>query len=185
MESENRDQFDDLLDGALMHYGNVEPRQGLEGRVLANLAAAPKRRFGPRFLFATATAGCVCALVLVFLTVGTHSRKSRPIAYATASDGSQESKIFAASAHANTPKITTKQQRRLTPATARSADVVLRLSQFPSPRPLSKQEQMLKAYVNEFPKQAALIAKEQMDDEKEMEAFFSQRDTVSHLDQEK
>ena len=35
MEPRGRDQFEDLLDGALKQYGNVEPRPGLEGRVLA------------------------------------------------------------------------------------------------------------------------------------------------------
>lgn len=36
----NDKQFDELLDNALTDYSNVEPRAGLEGRILANLATA-------------------------------------------------------------------------------------------------------------------------------------------------
>ncbi len=40
-------EVDRWLDAALSQYGNVEPRAGLESRVLANLQSASRRRTTP------------------------------------------------------------------------------------------------------------------------------------------
>jgi hypothetical protein len=46
------------------------------------------------------------------------------------------------------------------------------LKQFPAARPLSEQEQLLKAYVNHFPNEAAVVAREQEHRKKKIEALY-------------
>jgi hypothetical protein len=65
--------------------------------------------------------------------------------------------------------------RRAQPAVVVSAAVAVqpKLDQFPSPRPLSEQEQILANYVAEYPETAALIAQlrtEEREKEREEEA---------------
>src|SRR5207237_10794981 len=61
MEANDKDQFDRWLDSALQNYGNVQPRVGLESRIMANLAAqkagmAARRRWWLAVVTAAATA---------------------------------------------------------------------------------------------------------------------------------
>jgi hypothetical protein len=79
---------------------------------------------------------------------------------------------------------------RQTPRNSESATIEAvgaspRLDQFPSQRPLSEQEQLLKTYVSRFPKEAALIADEQAQREKEIEALYSDIRQDSDSEQER
>jgi hypothetical protein len=63
------------------------------------------------------------------------------------------------------------------PASSRSKHTVQgrtqpKLKQFPAARPLSEQEELLKAYVNHFPNEAAVVAREQEHRKKEIEALY-------------
>src|SRR5215475_6584157 len=69
MDSQNRDPLDDLLDGALKQYGNVEPPLGLEARVLANLAAQASRTEA-RWIRVWAAAGVSAAVLVLALWLG-------------------------------------------------------------------------------------------------------------------
>ncbi|HEV2351366.1 MAG TPA: hypothetical protein VG028_16140 [Terriglobia bacterium] len=70
MDEKERSQFvDDLLEASLSQYGNVTPRTGLEGRVLANARAAQERRarwLGAGWLAAGAAAVLIAIGVLNF-----------------------------------------------------------------------------------------------------------------------
>jgi hypothetical protein len=59
-----------------------------------------------------------------------------------------------------------------------------RLQQFPSPRPISEQEAMLVQYVQGFPVQAALIAKQQSEFEEELRRAEKQIETSLSSDQQ-
>jgi hypothetical protein len=58
-----------------------------------------------------------------------------------------------------------------------------RLSQFPSPRPLSEQEQLLVRYVTESPDEAVLVAKEQAERQKELEELIGNESSKADSDQ--
>jgi hypothetical protein len=54
-----------------------------------------------------------------------------------------------------------------------------KLDQFPSPRPLSEQEQILMSYVARYPENAALVAQAQAEErEREEEAAEAAKDTA-------
>lgn len=74
---EKRDErfVDELLDSALAHYAQAEPRPGLEARLLARLRSEPEPAvFGWRWLPMAAAAAVVVAAVLYFAG----GRESRP-----------------------------------------------------------------------------------------------------------
>lgn len=194
MELHDRDQFDDLLDGALKRYGGVEPRAGLETRVMANLAIAQSRAPGRRrWLLGFAIAACACTAL--FIGVMSLRRPSRHVIdtageQTTPDVGTRSSVGTAAAKTAELPTSRSpRRHRRSEPRSEARANPLAsaspRLSQFPAPRPLSEQERMLKAYVDEFPEEAALVAKEQAEREKEVEAFLSDQNTGSNLNQER
>src|SRR6185437_926106 len=89
---QNRDQFDDVLDSALKRYGDVEPRAGLEGRVLARLTEAQVRRHtGWGWALGAAAVAClVITTVLVGNSFWTKAPTVRRNAIATVARKSDE-----------------------------------------------------------------------------------------------
>lgn len=187
MELRDRDQFDDLLDGALKQYSNVEPRAGLEGRVLANLAAQNRfvshRRWVPVFAI---TAG-ICAVSLIVGVVATHHHPGRPIesvsrlavvAGPNSTDPTRETSIR--------EKPRAKSVRRRIEVSAETATVKAspRLSQFPSQRPLSEQEELLVRYVRESPEEAVIVARAQAEREKEFTKLMENQSSNAGSDQQ-
>src|SRR5438874_2522533 len=67
-ENQNDQMLDDLLDRSLAQYSNVEPRAGLENRILAGLASRNERAWQWNWKWTTviAAACLVIALVLMF-----------------------------------------------------------------------------------------------------------------------
>lgn len=180
MESQDRDQVDELLDGALKHYGNVEPRTRLEGRVLARLIAARDHAGTPR---SRAVAFVVVGCTYVLFTVGTiviahhHSRGTdaaiqRPVAIAL-SNRSAETVAPTPKKPRSVAGFSAPPHKVITFAATAAAEGAPRLSQFPSPRPLSEQEQLLKRYVRAFPQEATIIAREQTLREQEFEKLLA------------
>jgi hypothetical protein len=58
------------------------------------------------------------------------------------------------------------------------------LAQFPSPRPLTEQEQFLRIYVRNFPQQAAIVAQDQTKTDQEMEKLLADEFSVRESDQQ-
>jgi hypothetical protein len=159
MESRDRDRLDQWLERALHEYGSAEPRVGLENRILVNLAAqkaqvADRRRWWLAIGTATAMAAVVIA---VWLGSGANDRgksigSSAFNAPSTKHEASTQPVAKRATANAAV-------QRRLRPHRATAVELAEpKLSQFPSPRPLSEQEQMLTRYVREFHQEAVIVA---------------------------
>jgi hypothetical protein len=183
MKDPNQDRLDEWLDKALHQYGNVQPRIGLEGRVAATLdvawsRSATRNRWG----LGIATAAAVCVLS-IFIWKGSSSPQP---AGSTAQN-------FSTQVATDRSPILQLQKRRKTEITKTSNKTRAnsigrevrtaaspRLSQFPAARPLSQQEQLLKAYVNQFPKQAVEIALEQAQREKELQTLYSENSADSN-----
>jgi len=170
MADSKQDELDRMLDAALAKYATVEPRAGLEGRVLANLQAerdrVPNRAWWRGIV---AVAGALAALVVVALALAW--RAGKPSHPAVANQSSTAPEV------STTPIVTTGGGNQVPANQARPQERVAmrraaayhpqpkvvasnpKLDQFPSPRPLSEQEKILENYVTNYPEHAALIAR--------------------------
>ncbi len=166
-QSWNSDSLDRELDGALAQYAAVEPRPGLEERVLANLLAERKQAWA-RSWWQWGAAAAVAAMLLVTSTVLWRSGESRDHFAPQALNSKQDNGADGTRVTANGGRDLTPLSHPALPAkkAARirrhSAAVVTasgpRLDQFPSPQPLSEQEKILERYVSRYPEYAALVA---------------------------
>lgn len=166
-QNAERDDFVQALDAALAKYAAVEPRVGLEDRVLANLHAERTQATPAWWRW-----GAVAALAVVFLMAvvialrpgkpAPEEVKKTPAVPVTPRQEQRREKLTAngetnttsvpvpvrqpTSHHANFPTITL------------AAAASPRLDQFPSPTPLTEQEKILANYITQYPEHAALIA---------------------------
>jgi len=167
---ENHDELDSALDVALAKYAAVEPRPGLEDRVLANLRAEQSRA-PERAWWRWGLAGALATVVVVALALAWRSGKPDPPVIAnhpsTAAPSVKQSGMQAGS---NGGAIPSAPVRRSRPKVQMAVNP--KLDQFPSPQPLSEQEKLLLRYVHEFPQEAVLIAKAQAESEKEIERLI-------------
>ena len=167
------DELDRLLDATLAKYADIEPRAGLEDRILAHLHTEPLRppRHGwLQWGLAGAVAGIAVVTILVWSpshvphpVIANHpqatilrpaTREGKPAPHAT--------NEIAAAKHASMPKAVA---RRAPASTAVAA--YPKLDQFPSPQPLTAEEIALAKYAKNFPKEARLVAQAQEDFELE------------------
>jgi hypothetical protein len=183
MKDQNQDRLEDWLDKALRQYGNVQPRIGLEGRVAATLEVARRRSATrKRWGLCVGTAAAVC---VISTFIWKDSNSPQPVGNTVHNFSTQLPKDATPkipgvhktkkSGISNAANNTRRNSRNPGIRTAASP----RLSEFPAVRPLSQQEQLLRAYVNQFPKQAALIALEQAQREKELQALYTENSTDS------
>ena len=154
-----RDTFlDQLLDASLARYAQVEPRPGLEERLLAGVRAEPSRPLWWRWAWLPATAGAV-ALIVVGALVLSERREPTPPASRVARTAEAPTAVAPSPAVKETvpgaPAKTTPRATRPTPA---SLAALPRRQEFPSPSPLSEQEQLLLRYVQQTPKEEVLTA---------------------------
>jgi hypothetical protein len=160
MDSENRERLlEERLDAAWKQYSYIEPRLGLEGRILASVQAERNRLiFRPwRRWPATAATLLVVVTGLVFLILW---KPTRPVPGVTRSAAVSEARsqppnvVSQPRASVRFPLTRKVRRKRLAPAFAEP-----RLDQFPSPMPLSGQEEMLARYVQERPQEAMMVAR--------------------------
>jgi hypothetical protein len=195
MTKKQQDELDNALDAALAKYAAVEPRAGLEDRILANLRA-DWSRVPDRAWWRWSVAGALAAIVVVALALAWRSGKpSRPVVAnhspATTQASKEQATLAVSSGDANErPLYTSNSTIRRTTNPVRRETVVAaspklgqpkldqpKLDQFPSPQPLSEQEKILQSYVAEYPEKAVLIARARSEalqrDLEEMNAFAS------------
>jgi hypothetical protein len=162
--------FDEALARYASKYAAVEPRAGLEERIMANLQAEQTTRVATFGWWRWAIAGAMAAVVVVGLTLAWRSAKpSKPTVANRSQPSTQESRK-------STPVIVAQDStaihsrghtliRRATihrPSTAPGENIP-KLDQFPSPQPLSEQEEILASYVNQYPEHASLMAQARME----------------------
>jgi hypothetical protein len=167
-EAQRKDELVLSLDTALANYAAVEPRAGLDERVLANLRAerarAPESSWW-RWGFAAAVLLIGAALAWRTAHPSHPVLVNRPVETQPAPTQSRET----ANAGAKTipervpPR---RKQNRLPISTKLAADP--KLDVFPSPQPLSEQELALARYVRNFPRDAKLVAQAQEVSEREV-----------------
>jgi hypothetical protein len=150
---------DEQLNAALKEYGAVEPRPGLENRILANLRGASKQETSRTWHWWPVLAA-VAGMLLIGAAI-LHKTKPHSSASALAT-GTRP----AAPAATPEPKASGSQARVLTasrphPPERQVLASAPRLEQFPSPEPLSEQEEFLARYVEQFPREAVLVARAQ------------------------
>ena len=147
---ESKGKLDQLLDQALAEYGNVEPRPGLENRIISTLRSAPGRSaYRRRWTFALVPIAALLALTIWF-AVGSRtpaSLKQDPQAKAA---GTVKVPVAPNTAAKQQPRVALRQthRRNLRPANlASGSTAVSTLEQFPSAHPLTQEERLLVAYV--------------------------------------
>jgi hypothetical protein len=168
-----RDLEDDVLDrtvnDTLEKFADVEPRAGLEQRVLARLRGQQEREAGA-FLWRWATVVTLVAVgfVLSLSAVLHRVKPENGIALRRAlvtTPNLPNLETHAANRGASNPipahragdRKTT--QPRLVRHVATPAVSAPRLDRFPSPRPLSEQEKILQTYFSTHPEDAVLVAR--------------------------
>ena len=171
MRSSADDALDRALDAALAKYSDVEPRAGLNERIMANLRAESKPAVRAWWRWGLA-AGAI-AVVAVALALAWRSGSTRP------PEITQHPRVVAPSAP-EAPQIARHDRDVVTPLNSPirtkvglrpKAEVVAtapKLDVFPSPHPLSDEELALARYVRNFPADAKVLAAEQADSEKEV-----------------
>jgi hypothetical protein len=184
---QTHDALDRALDAALAKYAAVEPRTGLEDRILANLRVeqehAPNRGWWYRNVAAVAVAAMV--LVISGLAWRAATRRAPTIADRTPAmaPSVELSSPQIASTRPPDPDSMSEHTRRRSHSAAPANP---KLDQFPSPQPLSDQENLLARYVDAFPEHAVLLARARTEalqrDQIEETRLDSQRDGATDSD---
>jgi hypothetical protein len=182
--SDERDTLDRELDAALAKYAAVDPRPGIEDRVLANLCAEREHaaaRVWWRWpaLAVVAAALAVAVVALMVKTEMGRPNRSAPETTAqrppTTPPGDQAIEVRSATneigspAHPTASTAAKKPSRRRVSHAQEFIAYGPRLDHFPSLRPLSQEEKLLVRYVQDFPQEAVMIAKAQQEFEIEVE----------------
>ena len=167
MTNGKQNELDRMLDAALAKYAAVEPRTGLEDRVLANLRAE-QAHVPDHAWWRWSAIAAVAAVILVVLALSLRRDKpSRPIVVNHPSTPIEVPKERATQtvsyAHGSgtrpaRPSTARKPAMRSSPPEVAIASTP-KLEQFPSPQPLSEQEKLLQNYVAQNPEQAVLLAR--------------------------
>jgi hypothetical protein len=166
-DNENRNTSDDLdrtIDAVLAKYASVEPRAGLDERILANLRTADTR-ITDRGWWGWNVAAALAAVLIMMATLWRWSMPAPPIAVHP-SAGQQTAPTESANREINITLKNIPSQSRDIRHRAKHEVVAAnpKLDVFPSPLPLSEQEKLLAIYVAQFPERAELIAEARMAD---------------------
>jgi hypothetical protein len=185
-QSSQSGELDRQLDAALAKYAAVEPRPGLEERVFANLNTE-RAQMADRPWWHWGLAGAFAVALIIAAAVAWKSHvPSQPVianhpAWTAPLPPVPMPRVVAA--NANPPMM-----RSLHKTAAKSAPVP-KLEVFPSPQPLSEQEQILAAYVRQFDDEAVLLARAQtelmlQDQQEELQAMHENSISVQRHDKE-
>jgi len=161
----NREERERRVDSALnraLAQENVEPRDGFEERLLANLVAQPERRPWWRWIWVPALAA---AVALVAIVVGLQAlRRPVPVIETHSVKAPPEQPVVTAKSQAKPlPAVRRKVVRRVRPPVqfARVSAPLPKQDVFPTPVPPTQQERMLLGLIHRRPRQAQEIAAEQ------------------------
>jgi hypothetical protein len=168
MELNDRNPIlDNLLDSGLKQYGQVLPRTGLETRVLANLRAEQENQVAHTWLWwPTVVTVTLCAFAAgALFMIRKPSNNPEPRIQRSALDTASQGRLGPVATNPAPAPMLGPGSKWGTSVRSRSRvasiSVAPRLEQFPSPAPLSEQEEMLVRYIRERPHEAALLARAQ------------------------
>lgn len=180
MELDNEKQpIDRWLDAAIKEYGSTEPDTGLDQRVLRNLTAKSVRGTGWSKWWALAAIAAVVLLVAGVLLIKSRHEPQRIAVIPNQQINAIEPPQTPAE------KMTIRDRaphKKAHPSAMKEVAVQAWPIQFPTPQPLSTQEQLLAQYVREQPKQAQLVAHARAKLLQENLAGFEQRDPKEKIE---
>ncbi len=195
MNAEDRDrQLDRWLDEALARYSDVEPRAGLEQRILSNLRTQPQRRPWWQWAWIPVAAAVLIAAGVLWMT-----HPARPDAPPSRAEGGpplaehREARVgpeAAPSSRAQRAKVDQGGGRPHRPAPQANLQVASATEDlprqevfpsregvgpmFPSPAPLNTQELALIHLVKRDPEEVRMIAQEQEADRQRLAKMFEE-----------
>ncbi len=160
-ESNERDHdLDRVLNTGLSMYARVEAREGLEQRILSNLRSQETSTHSNWWAWGLAAAVLAVIIVAVAWRFNGHPRPS--IANHPATQQTPEGHVAprktGSSIAQNVAPVRHPVARRTGPGKTNP-----KLNQFPSPQPMSEQEELLAMYISQDPEHAALIAEARME----------------------
>lgn len=152
-DREKNKQLDEMLDSLLASYSAVEPRPGLETRILANLRDAahnemPSRLWNFKWLWAAAAA--LAAIIVGAVLIGRdHGTVAPPTVVQVRQPVSPEQTANYGSPPKTAINIVGRASRKRVQPGIQSASLPLNQRQqlFPTPTPLSEQEQLFLRYL--------------------------------------
>ncbi len=180
MNREERERMlDRLLDDALAARSE-EPRPGLEDRILAQLRAQPERRLWWQWAWAPAVAALVIVAIGVYVA---QKRQSEPRIAETQRRTEQSAKLEHRDAETRrTTEQAAKSERRDAEARRTTVErerslkvqsqVLPRLEVFPSPAPLTAEEQALLVLLRRDPAEARRTAQLQEADREQVQKYL-------------
>jgi hypothetical protein len=158
----NNSALDQQLDAALAKYAAVEPRVGLEERILANLRAQ-REHAAARGWWRWAAAGALAMVVIILVVfLSWRTRKPQLVNVPNPVTKQRVSNNQVADDAVLPPRDVPSIRKAVTNRTSHSiqaATAAPHLSRFPSAEAMSDQEKMLAGYATEFQEQAVLIAR--------------------------
>ena len=164
-EQDKEQKLDELLDSMLREYSAVEPRPGLETRILANLKSSRAERKPWFSISVWAWSGAAAAVVLLAVLV-LHLARPAVQPPPTRVEAVKASPVQPAPVNAAEGHETERRQARMIQRTHKHHVQKLvdnRPDVFPTPAPLSEQEELLMRYLAGTPKEE-LIAQSRPDE---------------------
>jgi len=160
-ETTENDELDHVIDAALSKYAAVDPRAGLEERVLANLRGQ-RGQAPPRSWFGWAAAMALAVVIILVASLLWSARKPHLVQAPQPVVQPPIDEVQIASHPVLPPQnigSIRKSAKNRNPHSTAATTAAPRLSQFPSPEGMSDQEKMLADYTAEYREQAVLIAR--------------------------
>lgn len=186
-DNQRHKDWDHELDLLLANYSAVDPRPGLEGRVLANLRREQEFHDRPT-MWRWAVAVCVAAAMVLFVLLWPRPKVVEHKAAVHQTSGGQQGPTQVQTTPQELGPERLAQGSKSGARTRRVPNVVANtghphLDQFPSAQPLSDQERALLDYVRRSREEAVLLARARMEvlrrDREEEESIVRQTDLGS------
>lgn len=161
-----KDESDRALDAALAKYTSVEPRAGLEERILAHLRSADAPTIVHPWWNWRIAAVLAATLLIAASVLSRWNKASQPPIVLQRPQVKEAPIAPQVANRENSPASQKKLPRRRGMRTQTQQEIIAaapKLDVFPSPLPLSEQEKILSLYVEKYPEHAALVAEARMD----------------------
>jgi hypothetical protein len=142
-EPEKDQNLDQLLDSLLTSYSDVEPRPGLETRVIANLRdqAGRRKSWQWRWVWAGCVTAALTALAFIVVLERPIEPPRPPVAHAVSLSVDRSAPAVTQRHHVAKKAIQPRHQEPVVAAVDKRPD------RFPTPAPLSDQEKLLLRYL--------------------------------------
>ncbi len=180
-EKDKQMQIDEMLDSMLASYSSVEPRPGLETRILAHLRETSEKQTAQGWWnFRWLWAGMVTAAIIVGTMLISARHRVEPPTHVTVKTTQPAPQLEIQPQAPIAPKETARIYRRKPRATKPPQNSTLAVSQrpanFPTPAPLSEQDRLMFMYLKNTPHEVVIAQLPRNNDQQESEEFWADRE---------